>query len=195
MKKSLQKLIVWALIIISLISNPFSHTYAFNQIQVIVGISFGTISLWSPTTLTFNTTPTVSYDTGSIEQLFSGSDSMLYVEDKKGFASGYSTTLQLSGAFTSTGGATINASNFQFKAYDTGVILMSGNANTGVVIDNNAAAYQALNTPRVYIYRDGSATDVPIGRYGQNVWFKITFPPGQVGGQYVGYIIYTIFEN
>lgn len=134
-----------------------------------------------------------SLDVQVIEQYFSGADMYFKVSDYIGSATGYVTTMQLSGNLT-TGAYSISSTNVSFKSGSGNVTLLSGTANTGVLIDTNATSYQSLNTARTFIYRNNGQGGI-VGTYGDKIRLQTTIPAGQPWGSYVWTLVYTLIEN
>ena len=65
-----------------------------------VQITLGTVTISSPTTLSFSSTVSASFDAQTLAQEFTGTSNYFVVQDMKGADSGYNTTLQLSGNLT-----------------------------------------------------------------------------------------------
>lgn len=158
-------------------------------------ITPGIVTIGAPASLTFSAPINVSFAAQNVEQEFTTTGNMFWVNDMKGNDSGYNTTLQFSGNLTSTGGGQIAAANIQFKASSGIVVTMSGTTSTGVLMPVGITSYQSLDTARQWIYRGTGSNMGRIGRYGQNMWLNINVPANQVGGNYVGTVVYTLIEN
>lgn len=168
--------------------------YASNTI-VNMEITRGTVTISSPSSFTFSTSLTLSYDAQTLEQEFTGGANNFVVLDMKGSDTGYSTTLQLSGAMTTVNANTVAATNVYFKSSSGNVNLLSGTANPRVVIDANTASFQALDTAKTFIYRNNAANSDVVGKYGQTIFLRIIVPAYQAPGSYAGTLVYTLIEN
>ena len=153
------------------------------------------ITIGSPTTLSFSGTMTSSNSTQSLEQNFSASGAnYFYVQDLKGTDSGYNTTLQLSGWLVA-GTNTIPTSSVFFKSANGTPTLMSGMANARVTLDTGSIAYQNFSSARTFITRAPGANNGTLGQYGAQIWLRIDIPAWQAAGTYTTSLVYTLIEN
>ncbi len=155
----------------------------------------GSVSITSPTGLSFTGTITASNAIQSLEQNFNTSGAYYFtVQDLKGADAGYNTTLQVSGPLTA-GSATIPTSAISFKASAGTPTLLSGTANPRVVMDAGTAAYQNFSSTRTFIVRNNAANSSVLGQYGSQIWLKIDVPAWQGAGTYTTSLVYTLIEN
>ena len=141
------------------------------------------ITIGSPTALSFTNTITSSNATQSLEQDFSSSGTnSFYVQDLKGTDSGYNTTLQLSGGLAA-------GSNSGTPT------LLSGMANARVVLDSWSTAYQNFSSARTFITRAAGVNNGTLGQYGAQIWLRIDIPAWQAAGTYTTSLVYTLIEN
>lgn len=153
------------------------------------------ITIGSPTTLSFSGAMTSSNSTQSLEQNFSTSGAnYFYVQDLKGTDSGYNTTLQLSGWLVA-GTNTIPTSSVFFKSASGTPTLMSGMANARVVLDTWSIAYQNFSSARTFITRASGVNNGTLGQYGAQIWLRIDIPAWQAAGTYTTSLVYTLIEN
>lgn len=185
---------VTSIILLTLWSVSWGDVVRAATTTVNVQITLGTVTISSPTTLSFSSTVSASFDAQTLAQEFTGTSNYFLVQDMKGADSGYNTTLQLSGNLT-TWALSISSSNVQFKSSNSSVTLLSGTANPRVLIDSNATSYQSLNTARTFIYRNAQSNTGVIGKYGDTIWLNINIPANQAAGYYVGTLVYTLIEN
>ena len=153
------------------------------------------ITIGSPTALSFTNTITSSNATQSLEQDFSSSGTnSFYVQDLKGTDSGYNTTLQLSGGLAA-GSNTIPTSSVFFKSASGTPTLLSGMANARVVLDSWSTAYQNFSSARTFITRAAGVNNGTLGQYGAQIWLRIDIPAWQAAGTYTTSLVYTLIEN
>ena len=155
----------------------------------------GSVSITSPTGLSFTGTITASNATQSLEQNFNTSWAYYFsVQDLKGADSGYNTTLQISGPLTAWSN-TIPASAISFKSSTASPTLLTGTANVRVTLDAGATSYQNFSSTRTFIVRTNSANSWVLGQYGAQIWLKIDVPAWQAAGTYTTSLVYTLIEN
>lgn len=160
--------------------------------QVNLVISGWTVTIGSTWSFTVGTL-TVSSSQQLIANQFTGANSEFFVEDLKGANSGYYTTLQ-SSWLTSVNG-TIPAANIAARTSTLATVLLTGTANTGVVMWSWFTSYQAIGTPITFIKRDPAPNAGRIGRYGAYPFIQVTVPAYQPVGTYTGTLTYTLIEN
>ena len=153
------------------------------------------ISITSPTGLSFTGTITASNTIQSLEQNFNTSGAYYFtIQDLKGADAWYNTTLQVSGPLTA-GSNTIPTSAISFKTSAATPTLLSGTANTRVVLDAGATSYQNFSSTRTFIVRNNAANSAVLGQYGSQIWLKIDVPAWQWAGTYTTSLVYTLIEN
>lgn len=155
----------------------------------------GSVSITSPTGLSFTGTITASNAIQSLEQNFNTSGAYYFtVQDLKGADAGYNTTLQVSGPLTA-GTNTIATSAISFKSSAATPTLLSGTTNPRVVLDAGATSYQNFSSTRTFIVRNNAANSSVLGQYGAQIWLKIDVPAWQGAGTYTTSLVYTLIEN
>ena len=156
-------------------------------------ITPGTVTYGAPAALTFATTLSTSFSSQTLAQDFTGVANYFWIQDLKGADSGYNTTLQMSGNLVA-GSNNIPGANVSFKSVGT-ITTVSGTVNAAVQFDAWAAAYQALNVSRTFVYRPIAANAGKIGYYGSNINLQVNVPASQAAGSYAGTLVYTLIEN
>lgn len=188
MKTSLKK--VW--LVVLAIGIPACLIYAADT-TLNMQVTAGTVSIWSPASLTFASTIAASDTTQSLEQPFTGWD-YFYVSDLKWADAWWNTTLQLASPLTA-GSATIPTSNVSFKANWATPTLLSGTANPRVVFAWWTSAYQDFWSSRSFVVRNNAANAWIIGKYGAEMHIKIDVPAYQAVGSYTTTLVFTLIEN
>ena len=129
-----------------------------------------------------------------IENQFTGTDNAFFVEDLKGADAGYYTTISSTDMVGANG--TISNTNIYLKTPDATTSLITGTANTDVVVaaafDNT---YQSLDTARTFIQRASGTNSGRIGQYGVLPFLQINVPAFQAVGEYSATLTYTLYEN
>lgn len=137
---------------------------------------------------------TVSSNNQTTEKQFTGSDEAFFVEDLKGAYSGYYTTLSTT-QLTGPNNAVIPANNIRIKTDTLTGILITGTANTKVVLPAGFLTYQTFSSPITFLKRDPAANSGVIGKYGAYPFLELTIPAYQSVGSYSGSVTYTLIEN
>lgn len=187
--KFTKSLVIGALALATVVGATYAANTTLNM-QIIPG----TVTIGSPTSFSFSSTLNASDATQSLEQAFNTASDYFYVQDLKGADAGYSTTLQVSGPLTA-GTNTIPAANISFKSVGATPTLLSGSANTRVVLDNGTSAYQAFSSARTFILRANAANSGTIGKYGSQVSLKVDVPAWQAVGTYTTNLVFTLIES
>lgn len=154
----------------------------------------GSITIGSPTSLSFSSTAAASDVTQSLEQAFNGAGDYFYIQDLKGADNGYSTTLQASGPLTA-GTNTIPLTNMSFKAVSGTPTLLSGTTNPRVTLNAGATSYQDFSSARTFMVRANTANNGVISKYGSQISLKVDIPGWQAVGTYTTSLVFTLIEN
>ncbi|NOZ43788.1 MAG: hypothetical protein GXP45_01215 [bacterium] len=111
----------------------------------------------------------------------------------KGSNSGYYTTLSVSDLTGQATSDVIPAGNVTIKTDSTGAVLITGDANTSVVVPDSLLSYSTF--PVTFIKRDIGLNNARIGKYAMSPWLQITIPAFVSPDTYQGVITYTLIEN
>ncbi len=159
--------------------------------DVYLNILGGNVTIWATGSFNFGTFPVSSSDITTGKQ-FTGED-YFRVDDMKGADSGWYTTISVTD-LTGTAG-TISGANVSMKVDSTGTQLITGTANTNVVVSDTLLSYTPINSTITFIKRDAGSNLGKLGRYAAFPWLQITIPAYQSVGAYHGVLTYTIIEN
>lgn len=118
-----------------------------------------------------------------------------WVDDLKWSDTGYYTTLQLSGDLDGPGTATIPASSVSVKVDSTASVTLSGTANANVDLPVGLLSYTPLDSAVTFLRRLTGANDGVVGKYGKYPELQIVVAAYQAVGDYVGTLVYTLYEN
>lgn len=122
---------------------------------------------------------------------FTGTD-YFWTDDMKGSNSGWYSTISVTD-LTGTNG-TIGSGNIAMKVTTTGTTLITGTANTNVVVANTLINYTALNSPVTFMQRTAGTNLGKLGRYATFPWLQVTIPAYQAVGSYHATLIYTLYD-
>ncbi len=159
--------------------------------DVYLSILWGNVTIGQTGSLDFGTLTVASTET-TLQKQFTGA-SYFWVEDMKGADSGYYTTLQVTD-LTGTNG-TISAANVSTKVDSTSTELITGTANSNVVVSSTLLNYTPLNSAITFIKRDNAANAGKLGKYAAYPWLEIKVPAYQSVGSYHATVTYTLIEN
>lgn len=162
-------------------------------------ITGGTVTHGSTGSFNFGT-----FTVSNLAQNVSGqfaNPNYFFVNDLKGSSSGWYTTLQVTN-LTGTAGTIgsgnvfIRVNNTLWTNTTTGIDLITGNINTGVIIGSGGIIGGTfsvnLATPVTFIQRLN--TNAILGRRGILPWLQVTIPAFQSVGTYQGTLTYTLYE-
>ncbi|HCB51109.1 TPA: hypothetical protein DEP21_00760 [Patescibacteria group bacterium] len=170
-------------------------TVAFVKAQVntdlYLEIIGGNVTIGATGSFNFGAFPVPSSDITTGKQ-FTGED-YFRVDDMRGTDSGWYTTISVTD-LTGTAG-TISGANVSMKVDSTGTQLITGTANTNVVVSDTLLSYTPINSTITFIKRDAGSNLGKLGRYAAFPWLQITIPAYQSVGAYHGVLTYTIIEN
>lgn len=160
--------------------------------NVTLTISGWTVSIGSATG--FNMwTFTVSSAAQNVERQFTGLAEAFFVEDLKWADAGYYTTVSVTALSGANG--VIPATNISIRTPSLTTALLTGTANTNVVLPAGFTTYQTFATPITFIKRDSAANAGKIGKYGAYPLLQVAIPAFQAVGSYAGVLTYTLIEN
>jgi len=154
-------------------------------------------------TLTIGATGTFNFDSMSVstsevvsEKQFTG-NAYFRVEDFKWVDTGYYTTLQITDLTGQDNGAVIPGTNVKIRTFSTGTTLITGTANSAVVVSDSVAAdyVDFYTSPVTFINRGPNVNAGKLWKYG--VWprLQLTVPAYQAADTYQGIITYTIYDR
>jgi hypothetical protein len=141
----------------------------------------------SPSSLTFPQFTTEWY----AQTWFTSSSGYFELIDSNGADSGYYTTLQV----TDLSWTTTSLSNTWIARQSTGIILLSGTANTGVTLWSAFTSYSVASGTVTYIKRDSAPNGLKTGTYWAPLQLRISLPAYVKPDTYAGTITYTLYEN
>jgi hypothetical protein len=158
--------------------------------SVSVGVTAGTVGISAPATISFpGTTASSSAQTLDI------SAGQFTVEDLKGAAAGYYTTVSISDL--TSGSDTITKSNVSITVAGGTVSLVAGNTNSAVTVPTTAgtigAGYVAMSSAVTMLQR-GSAGGIN-GKYGVTPALRVNVPAYTPVGSYAATLTFTLIEN
>jgi len=145
-----------------------------------------TLSIWSFSWISF----TWIYTSWVQQAIESQVSDYFFVADWIWADSGYYTTISSSDL---VGLDIISSWNVYIKW--TGLDLLSGSANSSVIIDNSFTNYQALSWVLTYIKRDSASNSNVTWKYWTRPWVKIILPAYYRAWVYSGSLTYTLYEN
>jgi hypothetical protein len=114
------------------------------------------------------------------------------VQDPIGSNSGYYTTLQMSN-LNGPNSQIIPNTQIQWKADP--VTLITGTANSSVVLWSTMWTYHLATATDTFIKRDTAPNSNRTWTYGSKLWLKVNIPAYTRPGSYTGSITYTLYEN
>ena len=175
---------------LSTASDPADNTD--NNTQTEVEIRPGTLTITPPQTVNFGATTVSSSEQTLAVDL--SAPNYFSVEDLKGAAAGYYTTLQVTDL--SAGSKTIAAKNLKLKVTDGTVHTLGGSEDTNVKVPAKTQAYLPFpsSSPATLLERSADSEGL-VGKYGVLPSFQLTIPAYQTLGSYTGTITYTLIEN
>ena len=171
----------------------FTFAQAVNT-TVNLSVTAGTVTPASTGTFSFGAFAVAGTQTVTGKQ-FTGTD-YFSVTDLKGAFSGWYTTIQVSD-LTGTAG-TISSGNIALKVVSTGAVLITGTANSNVVVGATSGTllnYNAINTAITFLKRDPATNSGKVGVYAAFPWLQVTIPAYQAVGSYQAILTYTLIEN
>ncbi len=171
------------------VTNPYGRSVTYTS-SFIVDIppapSWDFCIAW-PTSISFPQLTTEAY----AQTWFTSASWYFQLIDSSGADSGYYTTLQI----TNLSGTTTILANTWINRQSTGIVLLSGTANTGVVLWSAFASWSVASGTVTYIKRDPAPNWWKIGTYWAPLELRLSLPAYIKPDSYSGTITYTLYEN
>ena len=157
-----------------------------------VEIRGGTVQIAAPGTISFGEY-TVSGTDQTLE-VDTKAPGYFTVEDLKGAAAGYYTTLSVTDL--SAGSKTIAATNLKLKVTNGTVHTLGGPGDANVKVPAKTQDYIEFpsSSPATLLERSADSKGL-LGKYGVLPSFQLTIPAYQTLGSYTGTMTYTLIEN
>jgi len=147
----------------------------------------GPITIWSFTGFDFSTWLSVENYEQSLEE---NMGDYFWVDDPNGYNSGYYTTISVTDLTWENG--IVDATNIYLQA--TGVDLLSGTANSNVVVNSALSSFQEISSPVTLIKRDTGENNYKKWKYGVKPKLKVVVPAFQSAWDYSWIMTYTLYE-
>lgn len=171
------------------VTNPYwrsvQYTSAFTV--TIPPLSGGDYCIAWPSSISFPQIITQGY----AQTWFTSASGYFQVIDSNWADSGYYTTLQI----TDLSWTMTSISNTWIARQSTGIVLLSGTANTGVTLWSAFASYSPATWTVTFIKRDPAANWWKIGTYWAPLELRLSIPAYLKPDTYAGTITYTLYEN
>ena len=170
------------------VTNPYGRSVQYTSaFTVTLPVSSGDYCIAWPTDIAFPVVTTESY----AQTWFTSASWYFELIDSSGADSGYYTTLQI----THLSWTTTSLSNTWIARQSTGIVLLSGTANTGVTLWSAFTSYSVASGTVTYIKRDPAPNWWKIGTYWAPLQLRISLPAYIKPDTYAWIITYTLYEN
>jgi hypothetical protein len=171
------------------VTNPYGRSVQYTSAFTVTipPVSGGDYCIAWPSSIAFPQVTTESY----VQTWFTSSSWYFELIDSSGADSGYYTTLQI----THLSWTTTSLSNTWIARQSTGIILLSGTANTGVTLWSAFTSYSVASGTVTYIKRDPAPNGLKIGTYWAPLQLRISLPAYIKPDTYAWTITYTLYEN
>jgi cysteine-rich repeat protein len=170
------------------VTNPYWRSVQYTSaFTVTIPPSSGDFCIAWPSTIAFPQITTQGY----AQTWFTSTSGYFQVIDSNWADSGYYTTLQI----TNLSWSTTSLSNTWIARQSTGIVLLSGTANTGVTLWSAFASYSPATWTVTFIKRDPAANSWKTGTYWAPLQLRISLPAYIKPDTYAWTITYTLYEN
>jgi len=196
MKKLLGVFVVCASLAVSLLGIQSLHAQQTTDVNLV--ITWGTLTIWATGSFNFDAITLPTVQTVQEKQFtWDLDDAPFWVQDYKWLNSGYYTTVSISDLTWQNTASVILATNIKIKVDAVEAVLVTGTANSDVVLNTGSylLSYQNFDSPITFINRPEWANAGKIGKYGARPYLQITVPAYQAADTYQGIITYTLFDQ
>ncbi len=170
------------------VTNPYWRSVQYTSaFTVTIPAPSGDFCIAWPSTIAFPQITTQGY----AQTWFTSTSGYFQVIDSNWADSGYYTTLQI----TNLSWSTTSLSNTWIARQSTGIVLLSGTANTGVTLWSAFASYSPATWTVTFIKRDPAVNGWKTGTYWAPLQLRISLPAYIKPDTYAGTITYTLYEN